>query len=124
MTTAEKIEKLKEYYSKPENFWPIYWWFMHLCTFMNEDKFTVDKMEEFMEMMQWYLPCITCRGNLWSKLEKFPFTEELWYQENAASKYINTIHNMANIALSKKLIPYEEWIDMMFLNINNKWLKQ
>lgn len=119
MTTQEKIEAIRNHYSKPENFGSIYWGFLHLCVLMNESKFTVDKMQEFMEFVKEYLPCETCKQNLQKKLDSFPFTQELRLRENSASKYINTIHNMANISLKKPLMSYEEHIDLLFSDIND-----
>lgn len=107
----ERIEQVKEAMSQPENFWPVFWNFIHMVTLTRGEIFTPEFMEEFMWVIWKLIPCDECQENFYMKKWNLSYTTENYLEEDWAFKFFHMIHNLVNKALEKKEMSFKEVID-------------
>ena len=103
-----KIFKKKHYYSGDgmlTSIWgPSMWHYLHTMSFNYPVKPTKkDKKyyKEFMESLQYVLPCKHCRENLVSNYKAHPLKECVFKDRDSFSRYVYQLHEVVNKMLGK-----------------------
>jgi hypothetical protein len=84
---------------------PMMWSYLHTMSFnyptnpTPEDK---KHYKEFVENLQYVLPCKYCRMNLTNNLKEFPIKECHMVSRDAFSRYVYELHELVNKMLKKK----------------------
>jgi len=84
---------------------PMMWSYLHTMSFNYPTEPTQkDKKhyKEFIENLQYVLPCKYCRMNLANNLKKFPIKECHMASRDAFSRYVYDLHETVNRMLKKK----------------------
>lgn len=112
--TNAKTKKRRTYSKKDYNsgdgflttVWgPMMWSYLHTMSFnyptnpTPEDK---KHYKEFVENLQYVLPCKYCRMNLTNNLKEFPIKECHMASRDAFSRYVYELHELVNKMLKKK----------------------
>ena len=91
--------------------WGPYMWFsLHSVTFAYPFKPTkeqAEKMEIFFNNLEYVIPCKICRINLSKNMRKHPIKKNLSTRKQLVYWLID-IHNMVNFENNKKILSYEE----------------
>ncbi len=84
---------------------PMMWSYLHTMSFNYPTKPTPEDKKhykEFVENLQYVLPCKFCRMNLANNLKEFPIKECHMASRDAFSRYIYDLHETVNKMLKKK----------------------
>jgi|APSaa5957512535_1039671.scaffolds.fasta_scaffold100626_2 hypothetical protein len=102
----------------PEIWGPHGWFFLHSITLAYPDYPTnEDKMlyKQFFHTIGNVLPCDTCKVHFAQHSSNYPIDRHLDSKESL-SRWLVTIHNMANDSLGKKRISYDKFISEISKN--------
>ena len=84
---------------------PVMWHYLHTISFNypnNPTKFQKNKYKQFLNNLQYTLPCKYCRINLTNNYKKFPLKDEIFINRESFSRYIYNLHELINKMLGKK----------------------
>lgn len=84
---------------------PAMWHYLHTISFNypnNPTKFQKNKYKQFLNNLQYTLPCKYCRINLTNNYKKFPLKDEIFNNRESLSRYIYNLHELINKMLGKK----------------------
>jgi len=84
---------------------PMMWSYLHTMSFNypnNPTKEDKKHYKEFIENLQYVLPCKFCRMNLANNLKEFPIKECHMASRDAFSRYVYDLHETVNKMLKKK----------------------
>jgi hypothetical protein len=84
---------------------PMMWSYLHTMSFNypnNPTKEDKKHYKEFIENLQYVLPCKFCRMNLSNNLKEFPIKECHMATRDAFSRYVYDLHETVNKMLKKK----------------------
>ena len=96
---------------KPEIWGYHAWIFLHSITLEYPDNPTIEdkkNMINFINSLQYVLPCLKCRINFQSHLKKYPLNENILSSKKNLVKWLIDIHNSVNKLNDKKELSYEE----------------
>ena len=113
-TTSSMTKKRRTYSKKDYNsgdgflttVWgPMMWSYLHTMSFnypTNPTPKDKKHYKEFVENLQYVLPCKYCRMNLANNLKEFPIKECHMASRDAFSRYVYDLHETVNKMLKKK----------------------
>jgi hypothetical protein len=84
---------------------PAMWHYLHTISFnypTNPTKLQKNKYKQFVNNLQYTLPCKYCRINLTNNYKKFPLKDEIFINRESFSRYIYNLHELINKMLGKK----------------------
>jgi hypothetical protein len=84
---------------------PAMWHYLHTISFnypTNPTKLQKNKYKQFLNNLQYTLPCKYCRINLTNNYKKFPLKDEIFINRESFSRYIYNLHELINKMLGKK----------------------
>ena len=84
---------------------PSLWHYLHTMSFnypVNPTESDKKNYKNFMNKLQYVLPCKYCRDNLKKNMIIMPLTKDVLKDRNSFSKYIYNLHEMVNKLLGKK----------------------
>ena len=84
---------------------PDMWHYLHTISFnypTNPTKLQKNKYKQFLNNLQYTLPCKYCRINLTNNYKKFPLKDEIFINRESFSRYIYNLHELINKMLGKK----------------------
>lgn len=120
MTQEEKVEVIREHYSKPENFWPIYRQFMHIYGIMNNTSLDPDTMREFLRIVGEGIPCDECAEKFPKEIKSLMYGMQMYMRTLWWAKYINELHNRVNNRLDKENLTFDQHVDELYDEIKQK----
>jgi hypothetical protein len=104
---------------------PPLWFFLHTMSFNYPILPTQEQKthhKQFIENLQYILPCKYCRINLINNFKKNPITEKHLENRENFSKYIYDLHNIVNKMLDKKFEKSYEEVRNMYENFRSTCL--
>jgi hypothetical protein len=84
---------------------PPMWHYLHTMSFNYPVKPTAEDKKhyrQFIDTLQYVLPCGKCRENLKKNFKKLPLTTEVMASRHTFSRYIYDLHELINTMLKKK----------------------
>jgi len=108
---------------KPEIWGPPAWIFLHSITLeypenpTNEDKVN---MLNFINSLGNVLPCMKCKINFNTHLQKYPVDQHVLESRSKLVKWLIDIHNAVNIMNNKKELSYENCLKELLEMYNCK----
>jgi hypothetical protein len=108
----------------PDVWGPHGWKFIHMIALAyssNPSEEQRNHYKEFFTVLQYILPCSLCANNYKRHItEELPLTDEVLKDRDSLSKWVIDIHNLVNKETGKKIIPYEEALEMIYNNYKSK----
>ena len=91
---------------------PALWHVLHTVSFNYPVKPTTEDKKRYTEwlmLFQYTLPCVYCRNNFKSNIQKAKFSQKSMNSRDSFSRFIYNLHNCVNAMLKKDIkISYEE----------------
>src|ERR1044071_8282532 len=87
------------------------WYFFHFVTMGYPDNPTIqDKIHysQYIQNLQYVLPCDKCKNNLKQHLKKYPLTTEALANRTNFVKWGIDLHNIVNYYFGKPMVSYDE----------------
>ena len=114
----------------PKIWGPSSWIFLHSITLAyptcpdNNDK---KNMRQFINSLQFVLPCTKCRENFKKHLKLYPLTDEILNSKDKLIKWMIDIHNQVNELNGKKKMTYDQVLKEYYykynsIDINKTWI--
>ncbi|AYV85396.1 MAG: putative FAD-linked sulfhydryl oxidase [Satyrvirus sp.] len=92
------------------------WSFFHFVTLGYPENPTEDdkkKYFEYVQMLQYVLPCSKCRKNLTNHLKKYPLTKKALSNRTSFVKWGIDLHNIVNYHINKPMLTYAEAMEQI-----------
>lgn len=103
-------------------FGPQAWKLLHYISINYPDYPTLQDKENyknFMESIQYILPCNICVQHYKENLKEHPLTDTIMSSRDLFIKWVIDIHNNVNKIRNKSILSYDEAIKSIFQDINN-----
>lgn len=102
------------------------WKFIHLVALgypINPTQEDTNNYRQFVESLQYILPCAECRNHFAKNLQLYPLTDKVMSSRNNLLKWTIDIHNTVNKATGKRRLTYieamSELTNLTNINKNN-----
>jgi len=104
----------------PDVWGPHGWKFIHMIALAYSTNPTEEQRKnykEFFTVLQHVLPCSLCANNYKRHItEELPLTDEVLKDRDSLSKWLIDIHNLVNKETGKKILSYDEALEMIYNN--------
>jgi len=111
----------------PDIWGPHGWKFIHMIALAYSTNPTAEQKQhyrEFFTVLQYILPCSICANNYAKHFTKdLPFNDEVLANRDNLVKWTIDLHNLVNKETGKQPIPYEEALELIYNNFEEKKLK-
>jgi len=111
----------------PTSVWgPHGWRFLHYVSLgypenpTDDDK---DNYKQFYYMIRNVLPCSLCSYHYKENYERMPLTDEILSDKSKLVRWVIDIHNIVNESKNKRIIPYDEAIELIKTDVECKPVK-